>query len=71
MSIQIASNFKLRSKVFLDDRQSFSSVADMKAFDESAVVDGFETLVAGQKYVFNSSNTVDATTGKWRAGSLR
>ena len=64
--IQTANEFSLRKKEYLDDRQSFDTIADMGGFDD--VPDGFITLNKenGKRYEYNSSNTIDIDLGKWR-----
>ena len=64
--IQTANEFSLRKKEYLDDRQSFDTLADMASFDD--VPDGFITLNKenGKRYEYNSSNTIDTDLGKWR-----
>ena len=64
--IQTANEFSLRKKEYLDDRQSFDTIADMAGFDD--VPDGFITLNKenGKRYEYNSSNTIDTDLGKWR-----
>lgn len=68
MGIKIASNFSPRFTKPLDDRQQFSTLSAMKNFSASSVSDGLITycLETNKYYVYNSSNDVDAETGKWR-----
>ena len=69
MAIQVASNFRLNSKNFLDAREGFKTIADMKAFPESSIPDGLITYVAppvDKYYKFLSTNSDDPDTGKWR-----
>ena len=68
MATSLIDNFSYRGKMFLDSRQSVATLAELKAVPETEVPDGFRAYCAGEKqwYEFNSANTVDATTGKWR-----
>ena len=68
MAISINSNFLLQSKLFLDSRKSFDTLADMASFLEGAIPEGFITycVETDKYYKFNALNDVDATTGKWR-----
>ena len=68
MAISINSNFQLLSKLHLDSRKSFDTLADMASFLEGAIPEGFITycVETDKYYKFNALNDVDATTGKWR-----
>ena len=69
MSISLNANFELLSAgLYLDARQKFNTIIEMKDFAETSIPDGFITYnkETQMHYVFNSSNTVDATLGKWR-----
>ena len=69
MSISLNANFELLSAgLYLDDRQQFNTLIEMKDFAETSIPDGFITYnkETQKHYVFNSSNTVDAILGKWR-----
>ncbi len=68
MAIQIADQFSYSGVKPLDARLQFSSVANMKAAAESTLYNGcFAYVVENKKYYsFDSSNTVDTETGKWR-----
>ena len=69
MSISLNANFELLSAgLYLDARQQFNTLIEMKDFAETSIPDGFITYnkETQKHYVFNSSNTVDATLGKWR-----
>ena len=65
--IQIPTNFALQAKLLLDFRGSFASVADMKAFATTSLATGQITycIAERQLYIYDDSNTDDATTGKW------
>lgn len=69
MSISLNANFELLSAgLYLDARQQFNTIIEMKDFAETSIPDGFITYnkETQKHYVFNSSNTIDATLGKWR-----
>ena len=67
MATQLSTNFLLMQRKFLDDRQSFNTIADMVAFRESGLPEGFITYCKETKtfYKFDPNNTVDTTYGKW------
>lgn len=66
--INVADNFNYQGAKPLDSRIQFSTIADMKAYAESSLYNGcFAYVTATQKYYsFDSNNTVDADTGRWR-----
>ena len=68
MAIQLADGFSYSGQKPLDARFQFDSVANMKATAESALYDGCLAYVTANKtyYTFDSTNTTDSTTGKWR-----
>ena len=68
MAIQVADGFSLQSQKPIDARLQFDTVANMKAAVENTLYDGcFAYVVENKKYYsFDSSNTVDTDTGKWR-----
>lgn len=68
MSIAVADNFSYQGTKPLDARFQFNTVASMKAAVENTLYDGcFAYVTATKKYYsFDSSNTVDTDTGKWR-----
>lgn len=68
MAISIADNFSYKGSKPLDARFQFSSVASMKDATTSDLYDGCWAYVTANKkyYSYDSSNTVDETTGKWR-----
>lgn len=68
MGINIGDNIRYQGQKFLDDRESFATLAEIVDYSETNVPDGFITYCAenGKRYEFKSSNTVDVTTGKWR-----
>lgn len=65
MSLNIGDNFKYLGKKFLDSRESFATLADMKKCTQ--VPNGFLTYCQedGKRYEFNSSNTINELTGQW------
>lgn len=65
MSINIGDNFKYLGKKFLDDRESFATLEEMK--NCVMVPDGFVTYCKedGKRYEFNSSNIINELTGQW------
>lgn len=66
MSFIINQGFSLKSPQFNFERDYFKDVASLKAAAESDFPDYFITNVAGVLYQLKKSNSVDATTGKWR-----
>ena len=66
----INQGFDLNSPQFNFKRDYFASVADLKAAPETSFPDHFITNVAGVLYQLTKSNSVDATTGKWRKVQL-
>ena len=43
MAIQVADGFSLQAKKYLDGRQSFDTIAEMVAYPETSLPDGFIT----------------------------
>lgn len=66
----INQGFDLNSPQFNFKRDYFASVADLKAAPETNFPDHFITNVAGVLYQLTKSNSVYATTGKWRKVQL-
>lgn len=68
MSINVADNFNYQGSKPLDARFQFSTVAAMKAYAEASLYNGCLAYITGTKeyYTYDSSNTVDSTTGRWR-----
>ena len=68
MSISVADNFSYQGTKPLDARFQFSSVANMKAAAEATLYNGCLAYVTATKtyYTYDSSNSVDSTTGRWR-----
>lgn len=68
MAIKIGANLAFQGKQPNFERDRFATKADMKAFPETSIDDGHLSYCMEDKntYQFKSSNSVDATTGKWR-----
>lgn len=66
MSLNIGDNFQYLGKKFLDARQSFTTLADMKSCTD--VPDGFITycVETDTRYEYKSTNANNVTTGHWR-----
>ena len=69
MAISVADNFSYQGSKPLDGRVTYSSVANMKAASEATLYNGLMAYVTATKeyYTYDSSNTSDPTTGRWRA----
>jgi hypothetical protein len=72
MAISVADNFSYQGTKPLDARVSFDTVAAMAAASDATLYDGcFAYVKATQKYYsYDSNNTSDPTTGKWREYEL-
>lgn len=68
MAISVADNFSYLGTKPLDARISFDTVSAMASASEATLYDGcFAYVKANQKYYsYDSNNTSDQTTGKWR-----
>lgn len=68
MALVIGDQFSYQARKPLDSRLVASNLASLLAINEATVYNGIQVYVESEKqfYVFNSSNTVDAITGKWR-----
>ena len=68
MALIIGDQFSYQARKPLDSRLVASNLASLLAINEATVYNGIQVYVESEKqfYVFNSSNTVDAVTGKWR-----
>lgn len=66
MSINIGDNFKYLGKKFLDDRESFNTLAEMKQCTDVPV--GFVTYCKedGKRYEYSETVEENPVTGKWR-----
>ena len=68
MAISVADNFSYKGAKPLDARIQYATVANMKSATTSDLYDGCLAYVTETKknYQYDSSNTTDPTTGKWR-----
>lgn len=68
MGIIVTDNFSPKTPKFIDDRQSFETLEEMKNCDINLLPEGFETycVETNKKYKFLSSNSIDVNLGKWR-----
>lgn len=68
MAVQVIDNFKYAGKKPNFERDQFATIADMKAYPESSLDEGHVAycVETEKAYRYKSSNTDDATTGKWR-----
>ena len=68
MAIKIGANLAYNGKLPNFERDSFETKASMKAFDENSIDEGHLSYCKedGNIYQYKHTNTVDATTGKWR-----
>lgn len=68
MSILVGDNFSYSAAKPLDARLKYSTLADMKAVGDATMYDGcMAYCVATDKtYQWKSTNSVDASTGRWR-----
>lgn len=67
MSTQISDNFKLRTEMYLDDRNSFKTILDMKNFNIEEIPDGFITYCEEdlKHYKITKLGAYDDYTGYW------
>lgn len=68
MALLIGDNFSYNGKKPNFERDSFETLAALKVFAEANIDNGHIAYCAetNKHYIFNSSNSDDATTGKWR-----
>lgn len=68
MSLLIGDNFNYQGQKSNFERDSFETLAAMKAYPETSLDDGHLSYCKedGKRYEYKSSNSVDPTTGKWR-----
>lgn len=68
MALLIGDNFNYQANKPNFERDSFKTLAAMKAYPETSIDDGHISYCAetNKHYKFLSSNPVDGTTGKWR-----
>ena len=66
MAIATNDGFSIGAKVPVDSRFFFDTVVDMAAYPENLIPSTYFCACNGALYIYSDSNTVDATTGKWR-----
>lgn len=68
MSLLIGDNFNYQGQKPNFERDSFETLAAMKAYPETSIDDGHLSYCKenGKHYEYKSSYSVDPTTGKWR-----
>lgn len=68
MALLIGDNFSYNGKKPNFERDSFETLAALKSFSEANIDNGHIAYCAetNKHYIFNDSNSDDATTGKWR-----
>ena len=68
MSLLIGDNFNYQGQKPNFERDSFETLAAMKAYPETSLDDGHLSYCKedGKRYEYKSSNSADLTTGKWR-----
>lgn len=68
MALLIGDNFSYNGKKPNFERDSFETLAALKTFAEANIDNGHIAYCAetNKHYIFNDSNSDDATTGKWR-----
>lgn len=68
MALQLGSNIKYEGKLPNFVRDSFKTLADMKAFPEYSIDSGHISFCEEDRntYKYDANNSVDVVTGKWR-----
>lgn len=68
MALKIADNFDYQGKLPNFARDTFDTLANMKAYPDTSIDEGHISLCLedGKRYKFSASYPVDPTTGKWR-----
>lgn len=68
MSIKLGSNFDVQTNLAIDSRIVLKTYAEMKAINDATQPNVYFALCEQDSslYLYNKSNTVDATTGKFR-----
>ena len=68
MALRIADNFSYQGKLPNFVRDTFETLAEMKAYPDTSIDEGHISLCLedGKRYKFLSTYTNDPTTGKWR-----
>lgn len=66
--IQLIDAFRYSGQRFLDLRQHCETLAELVATPETSIPNGFNKFVGSEEcwYEYNSRNTIDPDTGKWR-----
>lgn len=66
--IQLIDAFRYSGQRFLDLRQHCENLAELVATPETSIPNGFNKFVDSEEcwYEYNSRNTIDPVTGKWR-----
>lgn len=72
MAINIGDNFNYQGKKPNFDRDSFNSIADMKAYPDTSIDDGHISYCkeVDKYYKYKNTNDIDNETGKWREFKL-
>ena len=72
MALLIGDNFNYQANKPNFERDSFETLAAMKAFPETSIDDGHVSYCAetDKHYKYLSTNTTDANTGKWRVFTI-
>jgi hypothetical protein len=73
MAIQVSDQFDYKGQQGNFTRDNFKTLAEMKAWLESDIDDGHLAWCqeTSKRYEYRTTNTVDATTGKWRETDLK
>lgn len=68
MAIQLGDNFQYKGKKPLDERNSFDTLSNMINYNPDSLDEGHISYCkeTNKYYTFNSSNSIDSVTGKWR-----
>ena len=68
MALRIGDNFNYQGQKPNFERDSFKTLAAMKAYPETSIDEGHLSYCKedGKRYEYKSSNDIDATTGRWR-----
>lgn len=68
MALKIGDNFSYQGQKPNFDRDSFDTLAAMKAYPETSIDEGHISYCKenGKNYQYKAANSVDSTTGKWR-----
>ena len=66
MPIEKGDNFDYQGQKFLDNRQNQANTINDLLSWSTPVPDGFEVCISGVWYTYNSANSQDPATGKFR-----